>query len=449
MIREESRGINSLGFLSVPLTERNCTCEEKGDGALHRLKNRGSSCRVEDEEVEGRECMVTIFTPIYNRKHTIGKLYESLKRQTDRRFEWIVIDDGSTDDVEELIRQWEREECDFPIRFRRVPNGGKHRAVNLGVGMAEHEAFFIVDSDDHLVPEAVEFVNLRFKEIEGDMRFAGISGLRGLTEDSPVGGWPKFGADYVDATNLERKKFHLLGDKAEVYKTSILKKFPFPCFEKENFLTEGIVWDRIAREGYQIRWFKKVIYLCAYLEDGLTRAGFRKFLDNPCGYAAYLDIQEEIYGKERVFSEKVRFYILLKAKFGEQRAVEKMGIPKEEQGKMEKHLERMLADANRFFSSGGFRDIAIYGLGMVGNEFLGIAKHLEVNVKYAIDQKEKTCGEIKVFTLEDALEDVDAVVITLKDYNPDVRKKLESRFRRVFYWRDITEQYFDWDFRTA
>lgn len=390
--------------------------------------------------------MVTIFTPIYNRKHIIGQLYESLKRQTVKDFEWIVIDDGSTDDVGELILKWQSDEADFPIRFRRVPNGGKHRAINLGVEMAEHEAFFIVDSDDYLVPEAVDFVDFHFKEIEHNQGFAGISGLKGFKQGNPVGGWPNYETDSIDATNLEREKYNLLNDKAEVYKTSVLRKFPFPCFENENFLPEGIVWDRIAREGYKIRWFKTIIYICEYLEDGLTKAGFRKALNNPHGNMAYLNLLEEIHGRNRVFPDKLRFYIRLGAAFGKTGIREKMGISEEEQEEMEVYLAEMLADINRFFSSNGLRTIAIYGLGTVGNEFLGMVEYLDIKVKYAIDQKVRTSDKIKVYMLEDNLDNVDAVVITLKSYDDEVQKKLESRFPKVLYWRDITEKYFKRDF---
>ena len=98
--------------------------------------------------------MVTIFTPTYNRAYIIGKLYGSLLEQTDRNFEWLIVDDGSTDNTRELIGSFIREDR-ISIRYFRQENGGKHRAINRGVREAAGELFFIVDSDDQLTPEAV------------------------------------------------------------------------------------------------------------------------------------------------------------------------------------------------------------------------------------------------------------------------------------------------------
>ena len=104
--------------------------------------------------------------------------------------------------------------------------------------------------------------------MRGRTDIAGVAGLKGTTE-RVVG--ERLKCEYIDATNLERKKYGLLGDKAEVYKTQILKQYPFPEFEGENFLRESAVWDRIAKEGLKLRWYNNIIYLCEYIEDGLTK----------------------------------------------------------------------------------------------------------------------------------------------------------------------------------
>lgn len=384
---------------------------------------------------------VTVFTPTYNRGYLINNLYKSLKCQTSKNFEWIVIDDGSTDNTEDLFRKWILEDNGFEIKYYKVKNGGKHRAINKAVDMASAEAFFIVDSDDHLVDEAIERIIEWFGPIKEDDSFAGISVLSGFSKNNPVGGWPSYEEEYVDATNLDREKFHLLRDKAEIYKTSILKKFPFPCFEGENFITEGVVWDKIAKEGYKIRWYKKILYLGNYLEDGLTRAGNTKFLYNPQGYMEYLNLQAEIYGKDYIFPKMLKFYMLLKVHFGEESAAEKMGIDKAEQWEMKKRMSEMLTQVNLFFESRNIKDIAIYGLGMVGNEFLDLSQLLNVNIKYAIDQNVKRSERIRVCTLEDKLECVDAVLITLKNYNTEVQRELENKFNNVFYWVDVTHNF--------
>lgn len=99
---------------------------------------------------------MTVFTPAYNRAHTLPRLYESLKNQTADGFEWIVINDGSTDGTEELLEKWSGEDNRFDFSYLTVENGGKPRAINRGVTMARGKYFFLVDSDDYLTPDAVE-----------------------------------------------------------------------------------------------------------------------------------------------------------------------------------------------------------------------------------------------------------------------------------------------------
>ena len=101
---------------------------------------------------------ITVFTPTYNRSYIIERLYHSLKRQTFRDFEWIVIDDGSTDDTELRFTQIQNDSNDFPIHYIKTANGGKHRAINKGVTRASGELFYIVDSDDFLPDDALEII---------------------------------------------------------------------------------------------------------------------------------------------------------------------------------------------------------------------------------------------------------------------------------------------------
>lgn len=212
--------------------------------------------------------MITIMTPTYNRAYILHKAYRSLKNQTTFDFEWIIIDDGSSDNTEQIVNQWIRECTDFDIIYKKQPNGGKHRAINRAVQMARYEWFLILDSDDELTENAVQLIHFWIDDVKGCSDIVGVAGLKG-TADHVVGSRLK--KDYIDATNLERKKYGLLGDKAEIYKTNILKQYPFPEFEGENFLRESAVWDRIAQDGLKLRWYNDVIYMCEYIEDGLTK----------------------------------------------------------------------------------------------------------------------------------------------------------------------------------
>ncbi len=273
--------------------------------------------------------MITVFTPTYNRAYRLGKLYNSLEEQTVKDFEWIVINDGSTDDTPALFEKWLKEDCGFRIIYKEVPNGGKHRAINKAVQMASGDAFFIVDSDDYLLPKAIEKAGKWFAQVVDDDSFAGVSGLKGEDDKTPVGGFGSFEGEFVDCTNLQRHLYHLLDDKAEVYKTSILKKYPFPEFEGEKFCPESLIWDSIARDGYKIRWFNEIIYICEYLADGLTASADKKFMDNPKGFLSYLAMLETVHDPREVDVFRLQYYNNIIKTYGMDRALEIINMANE------------------------------------------------------------------------------------------------------------------------
>lgn len=213
-------------------------------------------------------CKITVFTPIYNRAHLVEKLYESLLRQTFKEFEWVIVDDGSTDNIDEVINQFIQQNR-IKIKFVKQKNGGKHRAINSGLDISNGELFFIVDSDDYLTDNALEIISDNWDKINNKEEFCGISGLKGFSNGEIVGNTDN---DYIlDCSVLEyRYERNIKGDKAEVFVTKILKENKFPEIEGENFITEAIVWDQLGSK-YKMRWINEVIYMCEYLEDGLTK----------------------------------------------------------------------------------------------------------------------------------------------------------------------------------
>ena len=238
--------------------------------------------------------MITLFTPTYNRAYILDKLYQSLRAQCCADFEWLVIDDGSTDETETLFRQWMHESNRFVIRYLKVPNGGKQRAINRALELAQGEIFFIVDSDDVLMPHAIQFIRDKFATLPDDPKLIGLSGIKGRISDGKpyneaIQIDPEIG--YVDATNIEREAYGLKEDMAEAFYTRKLKHYTFPVWENERFTPEAVVWDQIALDGYKLRWFDEVIYLCEYREDGLTRASWKLLKENPMGYAMLFNTQ--------------------------------------------------------------------------------------------------------------------------------------------------------------
>ncbi len=228
---------------------------------------------------------LTLFTPTYNRAYILPELYKSLCEQTDKDFEWIIVDDGSTDGTGDLVEKWK--ESGLNIRYLYKQNGGMSRAINDGVRMSTGKYFFILCSDDRLIPTAVEVIKSHLDEIENDEGFAAVGFAKGYMNGEYIKGVPpKVGENgYVDASNLERKYYDLDADMCEAYKTELFRRFPMPEWEGEGFAPEQICLNEIALAGYKIRWYPDVIYLCDYLEDGLTKGGDRLVAKNPMGYA--------------------------------------------------------------------------------------------------------------------------------------------------------------------
>ena len=229
----------------------------------------------------------TVFTPTYNRGYILAQLYQSLKNQAFTDFEWLIVDDGSTDDTEQLVTGWLKDKKEFPIRYYKKENGGKPRAINYGIQYAAGTFFFMVDSDDLLLPEALEKMYVWCKEIEEDSAFIGVGAARGFPDGTYIKGVaPTVNEkDYVDATNLDRAKYNLDADMCEAYKIQLFKKYPMAEWPGEKFAPEQIALNEIALDGYLLRWHSDILYQCDYLEDGLTKGSSSLEKNNPMGYA--------------------------------------------------------------------------------------------------------------------------------------------------------------------
>lgn len=223
---------------------------------------------------------VTVFTPTYNRAYILGDLYHSLQRQTCMDFEWLIVDDGSADDTKALVASWQGEKNPFPIRYIYQENGGKCRAINRGLKEADGRLFFTVDSDDYLTDDAIEKVIRWDGELPADGHFCGYVGNRGITPTQTPN--RLFPGGYLDGTALDRYD-QVDGERAFVFYTEIHRKYLYPEFPGEKFLTEAVTWDLMAHDGYKMRFYNDIIWIWEYKDDGLTRAGYRVFLENPQG----------------------------------------------------------------------------------------------------------------------------------------------------------------------
>lgn len=224
---------------------------------------------------------ITILTPTYNRASLLPRLFDSLLRQTNKDFEWIVVDDGSTDDTREVVANL-KEKCGgaFPMGYVYKANGGKHMAINIGAERARGELLFIADSDDLLTDDALETVANSWHDISDDKSFAGIAGLDITMDTCEVigSGLPQ---EHIDCNAIDiRYRHHVTGDMKEVFRTDVLREFPFPEFHGERFCPEQLVWFRIAHR-YKLRYVNKPIYIAEYQPDGITAGITRARMRNP------------------------------------------------------------------------------------------------------------------------------------------------------------------------
>ena len=230
---------------------------------------------------------ITVFTPTYNRAYIIENLYRSLQRQSYTDFEWLVVDDGSADNTQELFEGWQKESNPFPIHYVKQENGGKCRAINKGLELAQGELFFTVDSDDYLTDDALEKVASWDAELPDKEHYCGFVGNRGTTPTETPN--RLFEGKFLDGTALDRYTMvepdHVLvdGERAFVFYTEVHRKYLYPEFPGEKFLTEAVTWDLMAYEGYKMRFYNDIIWIWEYMPDGLTRAGYKVFLNNPQG----------------------------------------------------------------------------------------------------------------------------------------------------------------------
>lgn len=274
---------------------------------------------------------ITILTPTYNREKLLHKLYKSLCNQKDKDFEWIVVDDGSNDNTDEYIETIQKK-ADFPIRYYKKNNGGKHTALNYGCQYVKTKLVFIVDSDDTLTDDAILTIQRIYEKYKDEGDLCGFSFLRGKSNGGylSTSGVPEDGMkeSYVEC----RINREIGGDMAEVWYTHCLKEYPFPEFKDEKFLGEDIVWIQMSKT-YKMRFFNKVIYISDYLEEGLTNNRRRHNINSPNGCVArakvFLEsdsnikakvksaLQYQIYGrfakKKYIIClkiQRIRFYLL-------------------------------------------------------------------------------------------------------------------------------------------
>lgn len=227
---------------------------------------------------------LTVFTPAYNRGYIIHKCYESLCRQTSKDFVWLVVDDGSTDNTAELVKEWQKQDNGFEIKYIYKENGGMHTAHNTAYENIDTELNVCIDSDDYMPDDAVEKI-ISFWRENGSDKFAGIIALDVYESDRKVIG-----------TVLPNKKSTTLmgyyrnggsGDKKLIYRTDVINATPmYPEFEGEKYV--GLAYKyHIVDETKELLIMNEPVCIVDYQDSGSSANMWKQYYNNPKGFAFF------------------------------------------------------------------------------------------------------------------------------------------------------------------
>ena len=223
---------------------------------------------------------LTIFTPTFNRVHTLPLLYESLRIQTCKDFRWVIVDDGSTDRTSSVVEKWIEEKL-VDIEYHFQENSGKMAAHNFAVDKSDTEWFMCLDSDDRLADEDTVADCLDFFRQADSEDICGIISYKSFGSGHNV--FPK-GMEKVHLEELRRAGF--MGELVMTMKTSILKKHKFPKFGNEKFVTDSFLYERLDKD-FSFALMDRVVQICQYNPDGYSYNYRQILFSNPQGYRAY------------------------------------------------------------------------------------------------------------------------------------------------------------------
>lgn len=254
---------------------------------------------------------LTIFTPTYNRAYILPKLYDSLCEQACQDFEWLIVDDGSTDHTKELVDNW-KQECKVDIQYIYQDNSGKMMAHNKAVQASKTELFMCVDSDDHLcsaqvIGDVISFWDNYSKNLNDDI--CGIIAFKEIGQKRMAfPGKMKI----AHLSGLEEKGFN--GEATFVFRCDVLKHYSFPYFIGEKFVTDVYIYDQIDQK-YIFLLFPYYVQHCEYHEDGYSHNYMKLLFNNPQGFRAYHN--QCVLFRKKGYLKSVICYVALSLRIGD------------------------------------------------------------------------------------------------------------------------------------
>lgn len=238
--------------------------------------------------------MISIVTPTYNRSHTLRRLFDSLNAQDCLGFEWLIVDDGSTDDTQRLCEEF-KASAKFELKILVQKNSGKHVAVNLGCDNAVSEWIIIVDSDDALPCDAVSNIVRKIK-FNNDIATVGLCFRKAHMDGALVGSSVDLPDGIIMAPSEAGSIFK--GDLAYVFRREAHLRFPFPVVFGEKFVPEQFIWNKISDLGNIVFFPTTVVYLCEYLPDGYSANFATNLKLNPRGF--FMFYYAQVFREKRV-----------------------------------------------------------------------------------------------------------------------------------------------------
>lgn len=224
---------------------------------------------------------LTVFTPAYNRAYTLPRTYESMKQQKNTDFIWLIVDDGSSDNTAELVKQWQAEENGFAIQYIYKENGGMHTAHNVAYELIDTELNTCVDSDDALAPDAVQIIYDAWQKVK-NKGHAGLLGLDAEFNGQVIG--KEFPEGLTETTLGDYYRGGGRGDKKLILRTDVVRQYPpYPTFPNERFVPLGSLYTMIDKD-YKLSVLDEVVCLVEYMPDGSTHNMLRQYFRNPNGF---------------------------------------------------------------------------------------------------------------------------------------------------------------------
>ncbi len=226
---------------------------------------------------------ITVFTPTYNRQELLVHGYNALKNQTSKDFEWLIIDDGSTDETEKVVKGWINEKNDFVIRYIKKGNGGLHTGYNCAIENAQTELMVCVDSDDYMPNDAVETI-LEFWKQNGSNDYAGIVALDCDLSGNVIG--DKLPNEKsINLIDLLLEKYQIRnGDRTNVIRTDVYREVaPMKSFNGEKNFNPHYMHLQISKK-YDFLVLNKCLKVVEYQPGGMTDSIFKQYYNSPNSY---------------------------------------------------------------------------------------------------------------------------------------------------------------------